>query len=94
MTGSKHHGQLKEEVYHCMNEVILLSFLLKTELKGSGVIVTGLVAYSGKNVQSQTGCTDCDSFVVSSKIFNSGHLFDNFGKDLSVKTYFQYSHRS
>ena len=80
MAGSKHQGQLKEGVYHCINEVILLSFLLKNELKGSGVIVTGLVAYTGKNIQSQTGCTDCDSFVVSSEIFNSGHLFDNFWK--------------
>ena len=80
MTESNHHGQLKEEVYHCMNEVILLSFLLKNELKGSGLIVTGLVTYSGKKGQSQTGCTECDNFVVSRKIFNSGHLFENFWK--------------
>ena len=80
MTESNHHGQLREEVYHCMNEVILLSFLLKNELKGSGVIVTGLVTYSSKKGQSQTGCTECDNFVVSRKIFNSGHLFENFWK--------------
>ena len=80
MAGSEHHEQLQKEVYHCMIEVILLSFLLKNELNGSGVIVTGLVAYLGKNAQSETGCTDCNNFVVSRKIFNSGHLFDNFWK--------------
>ena len=80
MAESKHHGQLKVEVYHCMDEVILLSFLLKNELKGSGVIVTGLVVYSGKNALSQTGCVECDNFVVSRKIFSSGHHFDNFWK--------------
>ena len=69
MAGSKHHEQLKGEVYQCIDEVILLSFLLKDDLKGSGVIVTGLVAYSGKNGHYKTGCIDCDNFVVSSKIF-------------------------
>ena len=80
MAGSNHHDQLKREVYHCMDEVILLSFFLKDELKGSGVIVTGLVVFSGKNVLSQTGCIECDNFVVSRKIFNSGHQFNNYWK--------------
>ena len=80
MAGSKDHGQLKSEVYHCMDEVILLSLLLKDELKDSGVIVTGLVVYSGKNAHSQTGCIACDNFVVPSKIFYSGHHFENFWK--------------
>ena len=80
MAGAKHHGQLKGEVYHCMDEVILLSLLLKDKLKGSGVIVTGLVGYSGKNAFSQTGCIECDNFVVSRNIFNSGHHFHNFWK--------------
>ena len=78
MAGSNHHGQLKGEVYHCMDEVILLSLLLKDELKGSGVIVTGFVVYSDKIAYSQTGCKDCNNFIVSSKIFNSGHDFNNF----------------
>ena len=29
MAGSNHHGQLKEEVYHCMNEMIFRVFLTK-----------------------------------------------------------------
>ena len=89
MAGAKHHGVQKGEVYHCMDEVILLSFLLKDELKGSGVIVTGLVVYSGKNAHSQTGCIDCDNFVVSSKIFNSGHHFDNFWKTFASQNIFE-----
>ena len=76
MARAKQHNQLKGEVYHSMDGMILLSFLLKDELKGSGVIVTGLVVYSGKNADNQTGCIDCDNFVVSSKIFNSVHHFD------------------
>ena len=59
-----------------------MSFLLKNELEGSGILVTGLVEYSGKSAQIQIGCADCDNFVVLRKIFNSGHLFDNFWKKL------------
>ena len=89
MTGSKNHGQLKGEVYYCMDEVILLSLLLKDELKGSGVIVTGLVVHSEKTAYSQTGCKDCDNFNVSSKIFNSGHDIDNFWKTFVSQNIFQ-----
>ena len=84
MTGSKYktlkHEELKSEVYHCADEIIHLSFLLKNELKNSGVIVTGLVAYSGENTHSQISCKDCDNFIVSSEIFNSGYDFDTFWK--------------
>ena len=89
MAGAKQHDQLKGEVYHCMDEMILLSFLLKDELKGSGVIVTGLVVYSGKNAHNQTGCIDSDNFVVSSKIFSSVHHFDNFWKTFVSQNIFE-----
>ena len=89
MGGSKQHDQLKGEVYHCIDEVTLLSFLLKDELKDSGVIVTGLVVYSGENFHSQTGCIDCDKFIVSSKIFDSGRTFDNFWKSLVSQNIFK-----
>ena len=71
VTRSGHHEQLKAEVYH---------FLLKDKLKHSGVIVTGLVVRSGENSHSESFCIDCDNFIVSSKIFNSGQEFDNFWK--------------
>ena len=86
---SKNYGQLRDQVYHCIDEVTLLSFLLKDELKDSGVIVTGLVVYSGKNAHSQTGCKDCDNFVVSSKIFNSVPDFDNFWKKFVSQNIFR-----
>ena len=86
---SKNYGQLRDQVYLCIDEVTLLSFLLKGELKDSGVIVTGLVVYSGKNAHSQTGCGDCDNFVVSSKIFNSVPDFDNFWKKFVSQNIFQ-----
>ena len=70
MVGSQHHGQLRVEAFHCIDDVILLSFLLKDELKNSGVIVTGLIVYSGENTHSQSDCIDCDNFIISSKIFD------------------------
>ena len=62
---------LNKEVDYCIDEVNLLCFLLKNELANTGVIVTGLIAYSGENVHSQSGCKDCDNIIVSFKIFNS-----------------------
>ena len=86
---SKNYGQLRDQVYHCIDEVTLLSFLIKDELKDSGVIVTGLVVYSGKNAHSQTGCRGCDKFIVSSKIFDSVPDFDNFWKRFVSQNIFQ-----
>ena len=83
------HGQLKGEVFHCIDDVTLLYFLLKDELKNSGIIVTGLVAYSGENTHSESGCIDCDNFIISSKIFNSVSDFDNFWKSFVKQSIFQ-----
>ena len=85
----KNDRQLRDQVYHCIDEVTLLSLLLKEELKDSGVIVTGLVAYSGQNSHSRTGCRDCDNFVGSSKIFDSAPDFDNFWKKFVSQNMFQ-----
>ena len=89
MVESQHHGQLKCEVYHCIDDVFLLSFLLKDELKHSGVIVTGLVVYSGENTHSQSSCAEYDNFIVSSKIFKSGPDFDNFWKSFVSQNVFK-----
>ena len=51
--------------------------------------MTGLVVYSGKNAHSQTGCKDCDNFVVSSKIFDSVPDFDNFWKKFVSQNIFR-----
>ena len=70
--------QLNQEVDHCIDEVNLLCFLLKNELAYTGVIVTGLVAYSGENAHGQSGCKDCDNIIVSFEIFNSDETFKSF----------------
>ena len=89
MVGPQHRGQLRGEVFHCIDDVILLSLLLKDELKNSGVIVTGLVVYSGENTHSQSGCIDCDNFIISSKIFDSVPDFDNFWKGFVSQDVFE-----
>ena len=89
MVRPRHHGQLRGEVFHCIDDVILLSFLLKDELKNSGVIVTGLVVYLGENTHSQSGCIDCDNFIISSKIFNSVYDFDIFWKGFVSQNIFE-----
>ena len=79
MRQSKHQGQLRSDICHCINEVTLLTFLVKDELKNSGVIVTGLLLYLGKT-HSQGSFVDCDNFIVFGEIFSSVLHFDNFWK--------------
>ena len=62
---------LTKEVDHCINEVNLLCFLLRDELKHSGVILTGLVVYSGENTHSQSVCKECDNSIFPFEIFKS-----------------------
>ena len=71
---------VKKEVDHCIDEVNLLCFLLRDELAYTGVIVTGLVAYSGENAHSQSACKDCDNTIFSSEIFNTAETFKRFLK--------------
>ena len=89
MARSQHHGRIRGEAFHCIDDVILLCFLLKDELKNSGAIVTGLVVYSGENTHSQSGCIDCDNFIISQKIFNSVPDFNNFWKGFVCQNVFQ-----
>ena len=79
MVDAQQSGELKNETYLCIDEVNLVCFLLKDELKGSGVIVAGLVTYSGENSHSQI-CTRCGNFIVTNKIFNSVDQFEMFWK--------------
>ena len=89
MSNSKDREQLKHEVYHCIDEVTLLSFLLKDELRDSAVIVTGLVVYSGDNAHIHSECRDCDNFIVSNKIFESRLNFDNFWEKFASQNVFK-----
>lgn len=74
-------NQLKNQVYHCINEVNLWCFLLRDSLKESGVIVTGLLVYSGEYDYRKSkcaNCSNCSNFIVSHEIFNSVEIFDMF----------------
>ena len=68
--------KLEQEVYDCVDEVNLLSLLLREELIGSNVLMTGIVVCSGKN--SKTCCMDCSDFIVSFDIFTSVDNFNDF----------------
>ena len=85
MVDAKQSTELKNEALLCINEVNIVSFLLRDELKGSGVIVTGLVTYLEENTQGHTDCKRCDNFIVSSKIFSSVEEFDNFWKKFAME---------
>ena len=85
MVDAKQIAELKNEALLCINEVNIVSFLFRDELKGSEVIVTGLVTYSEEKTQGHTDCKRCDNFIVSSKIFSSVQEFDKFWKKFAME---------
>ena len=80
---------LSKEVDYCNDEVNLLCFLLKNELANTGVIVAGLIAYSGENFHSQSTCKDCGSIIVSLKVFNSVESFKTFWEIFVIEKKFE-----
>ena len=84
---------LKKEVDHCINEVNLLCFLLRDELKHTGVILTGLVAYSGENSHSQNGCKECDNMIIPFEIFNSVEIFKSFCESFFSEKFMEFARR-
>ena len=80
MVDSQQSGELKNQAHFCMDEVNIVSLLLRDELKDSGVMVTGLVTYSGETAHSPNDCNICNNFIVSCKIFNSVKEIDTFWK--------------
>ena len=79
MVDTQQSGELKHEAHLCIDEVNIVCFLLRDELKNSGVIVVGFVTYSEENIHSQN-CTRCGNFIVPNKIFNSVEQFEVFWK--------------
>ena len=71
---------LQNEVGYCIDEVNLLCLLLKDELTDTGIIVTGLVAYSGENAHSQSACENCGNIIFPIKIFDSIEIYKTFWK--------------
>ena len=80
MVEAKQVEELKNEAHLCIDEVNMVCLLLRDELKNTGVIVTGLVTYSGENTHSKS-CTHCGNFIVSHKIFNSVEEFVAFWRN-------------
>ena len=77
---------LKKEVDYFIDEVNLLCFLLRDELKQTGVVVTGLVAYSGKNAHGQSACKECDNIIFPfDEIFDSIEAFKSFCKRFFIE---------
>ena len=85
MVDAKQSRELQNEAYLCIDEVNIVSFLLRDELKHSGVIVAGLVTYLGENTQGHTDCKQCDNFIVSNKIFSSVEEFDKFWRKFAME---------
>ena len=88
MVDSEQSGELKHEAHLCIDEVNIVCFLLRDELKNSGVIVAGLVTYSEENIHSQN-CTRCGNFIVTNKIFNSVEEFEVFWKTFFRENMFE-----
>ena len=80
MVDTQQSEELQDEAHLCIDEVNIVCLLLRDELKDSGVIVTGLVTYSGKYAHRES-CTHCGSFIVSRKIFNSVEEFVMFWRN-------------
>ena len=84
MVDVQQRGELKNEAHLCIDELNILCLLLRDELKKSGVIVAGLVTYSGEGAHSES-CTDCGSYIVSCKIFSSVEKFVSFWRSFVKK---------
>ena len=76
---------LKQKINHCVSDVKLLGLLLKEELKESGFVIAGLIAYSGKNKHHIEKCYHCNCFVVEPRIFKSPEVFDKFWQKYKMK---------
>lgn len=79
---------LKDEVDYSINDVNLLLLLLRDILKGSGLVVTGLVAYSGNNIHLKNKCHNCHHLIVSKDVFASNENFDKFWRSYSGEKVF------
>ena len=72
---------LKDEINHCLADVKLLSLMLRDELEGSEVVVTGLIVYLGCNIHLVETCQHCRYFIVPKEIFDSKENIDELWKN-------------
>ena len=81
--------QLKEEINQCIIDINMLILMFRDELKGSGVVVTGLVVYLGKNLHLESNCNNCQHLIVTRKEFESEESINNFWKEYKEKPIFK-----
>ena len=72
---------LKDEIDYCISDINMLLLMFRDELETSGVIVTGLVVYQGKNLHQEINCCKCQHFIVSREVFESVESMNNFWKE-------------
>ena len=80
---------LKDETDSCINDVNMLLLMFRDELEGSGVVVTGLVVYLGKNLHLEINCRNCQHFIVTRELFESAENMNIFWKKYKEDEIFQ-----
>ena len=76
----KGSDNLQEKVINCIDDVNLLTLLLKEELNHSGVRIAGLLVQeeSCANKHRTEKCSRCKNFIVPPEIFETPEIFWNF----------------
>ena len=77
--------QLLEEMINCVFDISMLLLMFRDELKDSGVLVTGLVVYSGNNIHFESNCPNCQHFIVREEVFESAQSINNFWEEYKEK---------
>ena len=80
---------LNKRITDCINDVKLLSLLVKEELNESSVVVAGLIIYQGKNNHQTKQCEYCKSFLVTPEIFDSAKTFQEFWENFETRQHFK-----
>ena len=73
-------SDINEKLLDCVNDVKLLTLLLKEELHESGVKIAGLVVYDGidESRHCVQKCACCSTYIVTPEIFESAEFFQKF----------------
>ena len=82
-------ASLKDEISLCVDDVKLLILMLKDELEGSGVVVTGLIVYFGDNPHLINENLDCHCVIVSTEVFETVENIEHFCKSFRDKNRFE-----
>ena len=86
-TASETH--LKDEIDYCTTDINMLLLMFRDELEDSGVVVTGLIVYLGKNLHLERNCSNCQHFIVTREVFESAESMDIFWTKCKDEEIFQ-----